>query len=273
MMAGEITQSIILGLVQGIGEFLPISSTAHLVLAPFLFGWQDPGLYFDIALHFGTLIAVVSYFHRDWVMIFQATLRNLKNRKGKSAADIQNGNPDLLWLIIIATIPGALAGYFLERQVESVFRNPLLIALMLSFVGLILYLADKYLKKEKSINQLGLKDAIIIGLSQAAAIIPGVSRSGATITAGLLRGFDRVSAAKFSFLLSTPIIFGATISHAADIANGKIGLNIFIGVVVSALSGYLTIKYLFKFIERVSYKIFFWYRLALAVLIVIVYFS
>lgn len=272
-MAGEIIQSVVLGVIQGMGEFLPISSTAHLILAPFLFGWQDPGLYFDIALHFGTLIAVILYFYKDWIAIFRSAFRNFKNRKGKSAADIQNSNPDLLWLIIIATIPGALSGYFLERQAESVFRNPLLIAFMLSFVGLILYLADKYLKKEKNINRLSLKDAVIIGLSQAAAIIPGVSRSGATITAGLLRGFDRVGAAKFSFLLSTPIIFGAAMSHAADIANGKIGPNIFIGIIVSALSGYLTIKYLLKFIGRVSYKIFFWYRLALAILIAVVYFS
>ncbi|GBE16458.1 undecaprenyl-diphosphatase [bacterium BMS3Abin15] len=266
-MSVEIIQSTILGIVQGLGEFLPISSTAHLILVPFFTGWEDPGLAFDVALHFGTLIAVLAYFWRDWITILKLMFQNeVQSSKFK----VQSYNKKTLWLIVIATIPGALAGYFLEEQAGTIFRNPLVIAFTLSFVGLLLYLADKYMKHRKNINQLSLADVIIIGLSQAAAIVPGVSRAGATITAGLVQGLDRISAARFSFLLSTPMILGATINQIPDLLIRGVNSQIIIGIFFSALSGYLAIKYLLKFIETVSYKVFFWYRLALAVIIVFV---
>lgn len=178
----------------------------------------------------------------------------------------------MLGLLAIATIPGVLAGYFLESCAETTFRNPLLIAFMLVFVGLLLYLADKYARHRKNIGDMNLFDSLIIGLSQAVAIIPGVSRSGSTITAGLFTGYDRVSAARFSFLLSTPIIFGATALKFPEFIAHGLQMNEVVGIATAAISGYIAIWWLIKFVEKVSYKIFFWYRLALAAMIVLVYF-
>jgi undecaprenyl-diphosphatase len=259
-------QSIILGFIQGIGEFLPISSSGHLILAPWLFNFPDPGLSFDVALHFGTLLAVALYFWRDWLeLICVASFPNTKYKILNTKY-----SPSLFWLLVIATIPGALFGYFLENYAETVFRNPLLIAGTLSIVGLILYLADKYARHERDIDNIKIKDAIFIGLSQAVAIIPGVSRAGSTITTGLFLGLDRVSAARFSFLMSAPIIFGATILKLKYIALASPAE--IVAIFTAALSGYFAISWMLKFIEKVSYKIFFWYRLALAILIVIFWF-
>jgi len=258
-----IFQSIILGIVQGLGEFLPVSSTAHLVLVPYFFHWEDPGLAFDVALHMGTLIALLAFFWKDWIKILKLATRN-------SQPDNEY-NSNLLWLLIIATIPGVLAGYFLEEKAETVFRNPLLIAFTLAFFGLVLYLADKYAQRKKDIGTVSLKDSIIIGLSQAIAIIPGVSRSGITITAGLFQKLDRVSAARFSFLLSTPIIFGASVLKLPHLFNEGINVPILIGILASAISGYLAIKYLLKFVQHAGYQVFFWYRLGLAILIAVFY--
>ncbi len=257
----EIIQSITLGIVQGLGEFLPISSTAHLVLVPFFTGWEDPGLAFDVALHGGTLLAVLAYFWRDWLNIFK--LAFFKDFKSKEY------NKNILWLLVFATIPGALAGYFLEDYASTVFRSPYVVAFSLAFFGLVLYLVDKYFDQKKKIKETNWKDAIIIGFSQAVAIIPGVSRSGATITAGRALGMDRVSSARFSFLLSTPIIFGATLNQLPDLLRGGLSEGIVIGVIVSAISGYLAIKYLIIFVQNSSYKIFFYYRLALAFVIIL----
>ncbi len=277
-MSSEIFQSLVLGIIQGLGEFLPISSTAHLILAPYFFGWEDPGLSFDVALHVGTLIAVLIYFYSDWIKIFKLAFNSsykLQDTNAKQNPNYQvpitNYHKNILWFLIIATIPGALAGYFLENQAEAVFRSPLLIAFMLALVGLSLYLIDKYVRHRKNVAQITLKDSIIIGLSQAIAIIPGVSRSGATITAGLAMGLNRASAARFSFLLSTPIIFGAAILKLPHLLEEGVSVPIIMGIIVSAVSGYLAIKYLLKLVEKIGYGIFFWYRLVLAVVIVLVY--
>jgi undecaprenyl-diphosphatase len=262
----EILEYLFLGLVQGLGEFLPISSTAHLILVPYFFGWQDPGLAFDVALHLGTLIAVVSFFWKDWLNIFKLALEN----KSKIQFDQKNDfNEKTLWLLVLATLPGILAGYFLEARAETIFRSPLIIAATLFSLGLVLYLADKYLQHKKSIKQINWKDVLVIGFSQAVAIIPGVSRSGATITAGLFLGLSRQSAARFSFLLSTPIILGATIFKLPELFQSGINWAIILGVLVSAISGYLAIKYLLLFIEKIGYGIFFWYRTLLALAIVL----
>jgi len=258
----EVIQPIILGVVQGLGEFLPISSTAHLVLIPYFFNWEDPGLAFDVALHLGTLIAVLAYFYKDWINIFQSAF-DYKSQK----------NPDYakktIWILAVATIPGILAGYFFESKAETIFRSPVLIALTLIFFGLFLYLADKYFQTKKDIDKISFLGSIIIGIFQAMAIIPGVSRSGATITAGRMLGMDRKDSAKFSFLLSMPIVFGAVILKIPEFFSNTINLEIILGVFFSALSGYLAIKYLLKLVEKYSYQGFFWYRLILAGVIIL----
>lgn len=258
----NILYSIILGLVQGAAEFLPISSSAHLIIIPWLFRFPDPGLSFDVALHAGTLIAVILYFYKDWIDIFKLAFKN----------QIQNSGANILYFLILATIPGVLAGYFFESYAESAFRSPILIAITLSVVGLFLYLTDKYHRHWKKMKEISWVDSFIIGLSQAVAIVPGVSRSGATIIAGLMLGLSRETAARFSFLLSTPIIFGATVKQFPDLLADGISFSVGVGMLAAAGSGYLAIKYLLRFVERASYAVFFWYRLALAVIVLFVYF-
>ena len=260
----NIFQSTILGIIQGMSEFLPISSSGHLVITPWLFGFSDPGLSFDVALHFGTLLAVVAYFWNDWLKIFQNALG--KRKEG----NVQNMN--LLWVLVVATIPGVLAGLFLENLAETIFRNPLLIAFNLFFWGMILFLTDKYHKSKKDVNGVSFPDGMLIGLSQALAIVPGTSRSGITISMGLARGLDRVSAARFSFLMLTPIVLGASVLKFGDFLANVNFVTIF-GIIFSALSGYLAITVLIKFVEKVSYQVFFWYRFVLAIIILISYFS
>jgi len=265
----DLMQAIVLGILQGLGEFLPISSSAHLILAPWLLKWEDPGLTFDVALHFGTLIAIVLYFGKDWIEILsQAFGFRLLGRRGSTAPY----RSDLLWLLVAATIPGALAGYFLEHQAETVFRSPILIAATLAVMGFLLYLADKSLSARKNLRRINFVDAVIIGLAQAFAIIPGVSRSGSTITAGLFLGLDRVSAARFSFLMSTPIVLGACVLKAKVFFSTAVGIPEIAGILTAAVTGYLSIAALIKLIQEVSYKVFFWYRLAVALLVAAVWF-
>lgn len=266
-MSTDAIQSIVLGIIQGLGEFLPISSTAHLVLAPYFFSWKDPGLSFDVALHLGTLIAVLIYFWEDWKLIIEAAFK--KGEKESISSFEDKYSKDALSFIIVATIPGILTGYFLNSWAEDKLRNPFIIAASLFIFGLLLFLSDRYSKKKKNIKNLSLKEVIIIGVSQAISIIPGVSRSGSTITAGMFLGLTRVQAAKFSFLLSTPIILGAAILEVPNLLIEGMNINIFLGVIFSTLSGYLAIKYLIKYIEKISYEIFFWYRALLAFLIII----
>jgi undecaprenyl-diphosphatase len=270
----DIFQSIFLGIVQGAGEFLPISSSAHLILAPWLFGFSDPGLSFDVALHAGTLIAVVLFFWKDWLAIFSLAKARLFP-DGSSTLVIPQSqalyNHKILYFLILATIPGVLAGYFLENFAETSFRSPVLIATALVVVGLILYVVDKYHVHRKDLKKITWIDSLLIGLSQAVAIIPGISRSGATITTGLALGLNRQSAARFSFLLSTPIIFGAAILKLPHLFQGGLDVRLIFGIVSAAASGYLAIKYLLKFVERSGYAVFFWYRLALAIVVLAAY--
>ena len=259
---------LILAFIQGITEFLPISSSGHLVIFPWLFGWQDPGLAFNVALHFGTLLAVLIYFRRDIALIIKSAFGNKK--------EIVNENkypPGIFWILVIATIPGALAGFFLEEMAETIFRFPPLVAGTLIVLGALLYAGDHYSTKIKTKGKITWKKGIIVGIAQALAIIPGVSRSGATITAGLFLGLDRVSSARFSFLLSAPIIFGASILKAKDFFAFGVGAKEILAILFSALSGYLAIAGMIKFIEKVSYKVFFWHRLALGILILVVYYQ
>ena len=284
----EIIQSIILGIIQGITEFLPISSSGHLVLIPNFFGWQDQGLAFDVALHWGTLIAVVIYFRKDWIRIIGNSylLNRLKNYKYQitNTKQIQNLDDeakntqysilntkylkkDLLFIIIIATIPGVIAGLLLNNYAETVFRNPLIISATLFFGAVLLFYADKVSIKKTDLTNLTLQMGIIIGLFQALAIVPGVSRSGITITIALFLGLRRTDAARFSFLLSTPIILGAGIREFPSLLESGLNMSILVGVLVSALSGYLAIKYMLKYLENRSYNIFVGYRILLALVI------
>ncbi|HPT69430.1 MAG TPA: undecaprenyl-diphosphatase UppP [Syntrophomonas sp.] len=252
-------QSIIMGLVQGLGEFLPISSSAHLVLVPWLFSWHDPGLTFDVALHLGTLFAVIIYFWKDWLNLISSGLTNVRSKDGR-----------LFWYLVAACIPGGLIGFLLESYAETVFRTPLLIAVMLIVMGIILYWADQKSRKATDIENISFSTAMWIGVSQALAIIPGVSRSGITITVGLLAGLTRESAARFSFLLSTPIIFGAALVKMPDVlANpAMIDLNFVVGMIVSAIVGLASIYVLLKYVQSKSYLPFAWYRFALGAIVI-----
>lgn len=264
----EIFHAFILGMVQGLGEFLPISSSAHLILTPWLFGWADQGLAFDIALHWGTLIAVVSYFRKDIWNLIKGFLSSLS----KTTRDFENNTyQKLSWLILLATIPAAIIGKIFEADVETAFRNPLLIAITMSVVGVILYLADRYGSKLKTLTHATWWGALIIGLTQAAAIVPGISRSGSTITAGLFLGFTREDAARFSFLMSIPIIFGAGVLKLPEIVHIQNHEQVLVGFISSAVFGFLAIKYLLRYISHRSFAIFTWYRLLLAAVIIIVY--
>ncbi len=265
----ELFQAFGLGAVQGLGEFLPISSSAHLIITPWLFGWQDQGLAFDIALHWGTLLAVVTYFRKDLWHLILGFLHTLSTK----TRDFENNiYQKLSWLIILATIPAAIIGKLFEHQVETAFRNPLLIAITMSVVGVILWLADKYGSKIKDLTKMKYGNAILIGLAQAVAIVPGISRSGGTIIAGLSQGFTRQDAAKFSFLMSVPIILGAGVLKLPEIFTMENHLEVLVGFLSSAVFGFLAIKYLLRYISNRSFAVFTWYRLVLAAVIVIVYF-
>lgn len=246
-----IFQALVLGVVQGLGEFLPISSSAHLVLVPWALGWQYAGLTFDVALHMGTLIAVVAFFWRDW---FNIVDRGLRRRQARENA--------LFWYLVAATIPGAVFGYVFEEQAETVFRAPVLIGIMLMVMGVVLYLVDLKAARYKKMENITLGDSLLIGVSQAFAIIPGVSRSGVTMMAGRFRGMTRESAARFSFLLSTPIIIGAGIFKLKDLTPGDINAIFLTGVVTSAVVGFLSIKFLLNYLSERSFAVFVWYRLA-----------
>ncbi len=254
----HVLQALFLGVIQGLSEFLPISSSGHLVLLPWVFDFPDPGLSFDVALHAGTLVAVLGYFWRDWCNIFR-----IRNDMPEYRA-----LPNAIIFLVAATIPGAIAGLLFEKQAETIFRSPLLIASTLFIFGGVLLIADMRGKKARLLQEISLKDALVIGCAQALAIVPGVSRSGITITAGLFRGMTRASSARFSFLLSTPIIFAALLANVQSIASAGITAPFLVGVISSAISGYAAIFFLIRFVERASYRIFFWYRTALAVLIV-----
>lgn len=256
-------------MVQGLGEFLPISSSAHLILAPWFFKWNDPGLGFDVALHWGTLLAVLVYFRNDvWLLI-----KGFWHSLFKSTRNLQNNiYQKLAWLLIIASVPGAIIGKLLEQKAETVFRNPLLIAITLSSFGLIIWWVDWVGAKQKNLDRIAWMDALWVGLSQALAIIPGVSRSGSTMAAGMFLGFKREDAARFSFLMSIPIIFGAGLANIKNFHTGVTTQELIVGFVSAAFFGFLSIKYLLQYLSKHGFKIFVWYRLALTALILAVYF-
>jgi len=263
----DLIQSIILGAIQGITEFFPVSSTAHLVLFPWFFSWTDQGLPFNVALHIGSLIAILYYFWRDWLLITREFLEGVFSWSFEGRPGGKTG----LYLVI-ATVPGALAGLLFEEYAAGLLRHPLFIAFSLSFFGVVLYFSDRVSKKTKTVVEMNMVDCVIIGLSQALAIIPGVSRSGITITGAMFRNLNREEAAKFSFLLAAPLIAGAGVFEARHLEYSQVMSTPFIaGVLASAVFAFLAIKYLLRFVRRSSYTVFVIYRLALAVLIASLY--
>jgi undecaprenyl-diphosphatase len=250
-----LVQGLGYGVVQGLTEFLPVSSTAHLMLMPWLLRWPDPGLAFDVALHLGTLAAVLGYFWRDWRDMALGAFRP------------RPGERPLLWMVALGSVPAAAAGLLFEREAETAFRDPLRIAALLAFFGLLLAAADRAGRKSEGLGSIGAAKALLIGLGQALAVMPGVSRSGATITACLLLGLDGQSAARFSFLLSAPIIFGAAALKVPKLGAAILEPAALAAVAAAALGGAAAMHFLLGWCRRSGYWAFAAYRLALAALI------
>jgi undecaprenyl-diphosphatase len=262
-------KAIVLGIVQGLTEFLPVSSTAHLILVPVLFGWPKGFLNelpFDVALHLGTLVALLAVFWRDWVELALAALRSLRDRS------LEDPQARLAWLIVLATIPAALAGALFQKYIERELRSPLVIGTALIVVGVILFVIDRMSTRTRDEHSLGIGSALAIGVGQALALIPGVSRSGATIAVGLAAGLTRPAAARFSFLLSTPIITGAIAKEFIDLAGEGIPssevLPLVVGILAAAITGYLCIRFLLSYLRRRSLTAFVVYRIVLGIVVI-----
>ena len=261
-------QVIVLALIQGLTEFLPISSTAHLYLTSWLFGWQLEGLDFDIALHIGTLLAVLLYFARDWMQIVAQGF----GIRMKGDDELQH-NHMLLWLLAIGTIPVGIAGLVFNKQAETTWRNPFVIGGMLIAVGVLMYLADNAGQQQRDLSSINLPDAVTIGVAQALAVVPGTSRSGITISAGLFRNMTRESAARFSFLLSTPAIGAAAAKALYDMhkkggLHGVLHADFLVGVAVSALTGCLVISWFLHYLRRGGLRPFVYYRIIFGIIVI-----
>ena len=275
-----VIQAIILGVVQGLTEFMPISSSAHLVIIPWLFHWNDPGLAFDVAMHIGTLAALLWFFAADWVRLVRAGIASIIERKVGNDPDRR-----LAWLLVIGTVPGVMAGMLGESKIDELFHQPdashspeamIAMAFVIVLLGIALFVSERKAQHKRELALISLKDAVLIGLAQALAIFPGVSRSGSTITAGLALGFQREAAARFSFLLAALIVAGAgfesLFSIYSELKTGAMAqseLVLFgVGFVAATVSGYLCIKFLLRYLQKNSTAIFVYYRWSLAVLIV-----
>ncbi|MDI6826916.1 MAG: undecaprenyl-diphosphatase UppP [Armatimonadota bacterium] len=269
-----IIEAIILGAIQGLTEFIPISSSAHLIIIPWLANWKTHDLLFDVALHLGTLFALLSYFWREWYELVQAHIERSRLKGDRLRSRSSNSEVVLLWPIIFACIPAALSGMFFEHTIEYAIRNkPLLIGAVTIIMGVVLLAADKLGKQRRHINEITVKDWFIIGLAQALAIIPGVSRSGITITAGLLCGLQREAAARFSFLIGAPIIFGAGVYEFRKLFTDGLTsdqiLPFILGIVAAGVVGYLCIGFLLNYLKKRSVGIFVAYRLLFGGVVII----
>lgn len=249
-------QALVLGLVQGLAEFLPISSSAHLALVPWLMRWQDPGLAFDVALHLGTLVALAWYFRREWIALIVAGLRVVRRRRVEGPSEAR------AMFVLLATVPAGLAGLALGDLAESALRHPVSIAVALMVLGALLWWADRAMPTSRALSEMTWREAALVGLAQACALIPGVSRSGSTITAARALGFDRSSAATFSFLLSFPITLAAVLHEAPKALVGGVTLPLAVGVVSAAVSSGIAIAVLLRYVSRRSYGVFAVYRWA-----------
>lgn len=259
-------QVTILAIVQGFTEFLPISSTAHLYLTSWLLGWNPQALEFDIGLHIGTLAAVLVYFHRDWIQIIA---QGLGQAHGSDAQLRENRR--LLWLLALGTVPVGVFGLLFRNYAETTWRNPLVMASMLIGVAVVMWIADQAGRRKRDLAHVNLADTAVIGLAQALAIVPGTSRSGVTITAALFRGLDRESAARFSFLLSTPAIGAAAVLAVKDLIEHGMApemmLPFALGLVVSAVTGWLVIAWFLRYLRNANLRFFVFYRLIFGIIV------
>ena len=247
-------QVVVLGLVQGITEFLPISSSAHLYLVSWLMHWPDQGLTFDVALHVGTLLAIVLYFIRQWIYILVYDRR-------------------MLALLIFGTIPGGIIGALFERQVEETLRNPFVIGVNFILIGLVMAYAERVSRLTRPLDSVSMIDSLLIGCGQALAVMPGVSRSGITISGGLFRDFDRESAARFSFLLATPLIAGAALKRGFELRHAGIPadmhLPFLLGISISAVVGFAVIAFFLRYLQTRTLKLFIYYRIIFGIIVLI----
>jgi undecaprenyl-diphosphatase len=275
---------VVLAIVQGLAEFIPVSSSGHLIIVRRLLGWNELSpaheLTFDVALHFGTLLSVLFYFRRTWFQIIRAALGGKVVRFSEADGDDQNLTADeqreerlLLWFLAIATIPGAIAGKLLEHSAEDYFREHIfLIAGALIVVALLMWWGEKVSQFTKPLTRITFSDALVIGCAQATALIPGVSRSGSSITAGLFRNMTRDAAVRFSFLLSTPLIAGAALLKAHELKKEGLppGMHMpfLVGVVISAVVGYAAIAWLIRYLQSNSLRVFIVYRIVVGVIVI-----
>lgn len=256
----DIFQAIVLGIVQGLTELLPVSSSAHLFLIPWIFNWPEIGD-FDVALHFGTLLAIGIFFFKDWLALikggYNQVVKKQKSTEGR-----------MFWYIVIATIPGGAIGFLLDHFAEDLLTNAIIIGIALIVMGIILYIVDKRAKSETEYKDMTFKQTFLIGLSQALAFIPGVSRSGITMTTARAMGVKRESAAKYSFMLSAPIVLAATLYKIKDFAFDQ--LSFYIGVLASFIVGILVIKYLLQYLQKGSFKVFAIYRIVIGIIVLVI---
>ena len=276
-----IIQAIILGIVQGLTELLPVSSSAHLYLIPWAFGWLNSEGFqaafdgFDVALHAGTLLAIAIFFFKDWIGLIKGgwnqVVKKEKSFEGK-----------MFWYIVLATIPGGIIGFILDKYAEDYLKQPLIIAIALIVMGIILYFVDKKAPNKTEYKDMSLKQTFFIGLSQSLAFIPGVSRSGVTMTTARLLGVKRESAAKYSFLLSTPIVLAATLYkfkdfldpvYRATFINSGMLLPFILGILASFIVGIVVIKFLLNYLKKSDFKIFTIYRIVIGIAVIVLYFS
>lgn len=264
-----ISHAVVLGIIQALTEFLPISSTAHLVLIPWLLGWNDGGLTFDVALHAGTLLAVIIYFFRDWVQIIA---EGFGIRVTGGDRDVRE-NPKLLWLLAAASIPIGIVGYKFDKQADTTWRQPYVIGIMLIVIGIAIWLAERRKIGGKTLGTMHWGDAITIGLAQALSVIPGTSRSGSTISAGLFRNMTREAAARFSFLLSTPAIAAAVAKKFWDIHKeggvpAEMKMPMITGILVSGALGAVVIAFFLRYLRRDSLMPFVYYRIVFGIIVI-----
>ncbi len=258
-------EAIFLGVLQGVTEFLPVSSSGHLVLAEYFLGLKETPLAFDVILHLGTLVSVLAFFFKDWLRLLLSLNPTSRDKDSKR----------LFIYLVIGTIPGALFGFLFEKVAETYLRSPWVVVVTLSSVAILLFLAERFARHVRNLSSLTLKDSFLVGISQALAIIPGVSRSGITMTCGLFLGLNRSSSAKFSFLLSAPIIAGAGLYEGLKIikSGGQgVDINYFVGFLASLISGYLVIAFLMNYLKKNTFYPFVVYRLILALTVATVLF-
>jgi undecaprenyl-diphosphatase len=267
MLDSPVWHAVILGIIQGLTEFLPISSSAHLLLVPWVFGWDHLGLTFDVALHIGTLLAVLIYFRRDF---WQLTVDLLRSLAQKPVAGPEEGRGRrVAWAIVIGTLPALVVGGLFENTIEEVFRSPLVTVVTLAVFGLVLLLADRYGRKNRDAESVGWSDGLLIGCAQAVALIPGVSRSGVTITAALLLGLARTDSARFSFLLAGPVVLLAGLKAVFDLwqvggPESHLVMPFGVGIIVSFITGLVCISGFLRFLQKRDFVPFAVYRFVLA---------